>query len=319
MYDRRWECSRLLRGAAAREARASGTLHVVQFNILADGLSAKEPQQGGFADVPRDALEWNYRSKRLVEELFRHDVLPDIVAMQEVDHYEDWFEPVMHSLGYKGHFLSKPNSTCRRSLDPSLSDGCALFWRDDRLTLETVDDVVYDKPEGGKFNQVAILATLRIMGLASPIAVAVTHLRAAKTPEGEQTRRFQAQQLLERLSAKGLPSVVASDLNAASVRGTATAYSPEAYSTMVMHPLALRSAYAQVLGEEPQYTTWKRKRGKEVRHTIDYLFASESIRPLRVLLPPAEEDIDVERLPGWRYPSDHIALMVELSVSLPGA
>jgi mRNA deadenylase 3'-5' endonuclease subunit Ccr4 len=31
-----------------------------------------------------------YRRERLLAEVIRHGVLPDIIAMQEVDHYDDW-------------------------------------------------------------------------------------------------------------------------------------------------------------------------------------------------------------------------------------
>lgn len=299
-----------------REAVSQGgvSLIVVQFNTLADGLSAKEPRKGGFLETPPGSLEFDYRGRRLMEEVFRHGVLPDVVAMQEVDHFEDWFEPIMTSLGYKGRFLSKPNSPCRQSLDPSLSDGCALFWRADKVRMETVEDVVYDNEDGGKFNQVAIIATLRLPGAATPIVVAVTHLAASKTPEGEKIRAIQAGQLLDRLLVKQLPCIIATDLNAVSQQLPTADYPAEAYAAVVNHPMAVRSVYAQALGKEPDYTTWKRKKGKEVQHTIDYLFVSQSIRVQRVLLPPLQEDVDEDRLPSWRYPSDHLALMADLSL-----
>ena len=34
--------------------------------------------------------------------------------------------------------------------------------------------------------------------------------------------------------------------------------------------------------------------------------------PHRVLLPPDDSAVPPERLPGWGYPSDHIALFAEL-------
>jgi hypothetical protein len=37
--------------------------------------------------------------------------------------------PVLRRLGYDGRFVAKPNSPCQHSRDPSLADGCALFWR----------------------------------------------------------------------------------------------------------------------------------------------------------------------------------------------
>ena len=55
--------------------------------------------------------------------------------MQEVDHFHDWFEPRLRDAGYEGRFVKKPHSPCKESLDPSLEDGCALFWRRDLLRL----------------------------------------------------------------------------------------------------------------------------------------------------------------------------------------
>ena len=49
-------------------------------------------------------------------------------------------------------------------------------------------------------------------------------------------------------------------------------------------------------------------------HTIDYVLISDDIGCTRVLMPPADEDIVAARLPGWEYPSDHVALLAQLTL-----
>jgi len=317
LYKRQWIDAPPGRGTVP----TSGVpVRVAQFNILADGLSAMDENKGGFTGSPVGSLEWRYRRARLVYELVRHGDLPDIVAMQEVDHYYDWFAPVLAWLGYEGSFVAKPNSKSKRSLDPSLEDGCALFWRTGTVTLIEQETMNFDKfdqdgaPTGKKSNQVAILATLQRLG-AEPMVVGVSHLKASKRVAGERVRANQAMQLLDRVSKKGLPCIVAIDLNGAPERNPTADYPPEAYPSVMKHMLGLHSVYKDVLGQEPKYTTWKQRAGRPMaKHTIDYIFASPTIGVSRVLSLPEEDDIAKEGLPCWNYPSDHFALMAELRV-----
>ena len=60
--------------------------------LEADGLSARHPSNGGFTESPPESLAWDFRRDRLVAEVFRHfeeEAGPDVVAMQEVDHYDE--------------------------------------------------------------------------------------------------------------------------------------------------------------------------------------------------------------------------------------
>ena len=72
------------------------------------------------------------------------------------------------------------------------------------------------------------------------------------------------------------------------------------------------SAYAHVLGAEPDWTTYTKRGAHVAKHVIDYILLSPGVRVRRVLLPPADDELDPSALPGWRYPSDHVALMAEL-------
>ena len=63
----------------------------------------------------------------IVAEVRRQAPLPDVIAMEEVDHFEQVLA-CLKPLGYTGVFAPKAKSPCARSLDPSLEDGCAMFW-----------------------------------------------------------------------------------------------------------------------------------------------------------------------------------------------
>ena len=80
------------------------------------------------------------------------------------------------------------------------------------------------------------------------------------------------------------------------------------------HPLQLRSAYAEVAGIEPAFTTSHQKALK----TVDYQWftphsGSCALQPLRVLDPPALEGF--HPLPTPDFPSDHICLVVDYGLS----
>ena len=112
----------------------------------------------------------------------------------------------------------------------------------------------------------------------------------------------------------GTAAVVAMlDMNAAPSRSASADYEPEALPA-ALDGGRVRSAYAAALGDEPSYTSWKRRGAKDAKYTIDYVLVSPAVAVRRVLLPPDEDELDAERLPGWRYPSDHVALQAELEI-----
>ena len=176
-----------------------------------------------------------------------------------------------------------------------------------------------NKLRGTASNQVAIVAQMRLRGAAAgaPFVVGVSHLVARKDATGERARAQQAAQFLDACFAAarraGTAAVVAMlDMNAAPARSAAADYEPEALPAAL--GAGVRSAYAAALGAEPAYTTWKRRGAKDAKHTIDYVLVSPAVAVRRVLAPPDEDEIDAARLPGWRYPSDHVALQAELEI-----
>ena len=64
-------------------------------NVLADGLSGNNAGRGGFTLIPPTYLDWTQRSQMLMKALSQTgdgaESLPDIVALQEADHIDDFW------------------------------------------------------------------------------------------------------------------------------------------------------------------------------------------------------------------------------------
>ena len=208
---------------------ASIKLRVLQFNMLADGLSGLRADLGGFAGVSRERgeMEWSRRKELLLHELLQYDA--DILTLQEVDHFYDWLQPAMAERGYTAFFAAKPASPCLEV--SSNADGCALFVRSSKIQCRSVQTLTYavksdgkeedEEGEGGVAgvgaktgrestvplrtqNQVAIIALCEILlppdsSTSKPalLLVATTHLKASKSLTGERCRAMEMRQLLE--------------------------------------------------------------------------------------------------------------------------
>jgi len=69
------------------------------------------------------------------------------------------------------------------------------------------------------------------------------------------------------------------------------------------------------------YTTWKTRGKSTVMRVIDYIFYNKQdfsdnvINCTHVLAPPCETEMEPTHLPGFRYPSDHIAIGAKFKLS----
>jgi nocturnin len=289
---------------------------IMQFNLLADGLSGLHPEKGGFLGTPPEALDWDSRRWRLLEEIVRFDA--DIVCLEECDHFDDWFEPQLAALDYEGVFQKKPKSKC---LDfCTLEDGCAIFWRKDKFSLVAKQMIFYSKvdPAPNTHNQVAVVLTLKPIGGAATSAfmIACTHLKAEKTAEGEAVRELEAGLLLDVMqeaqegSPGQMPLIVCADLNAAPHAGK---YEALAYPAVLRHPLEMKSVYgSKGADSEPPFTTYKERKDKVSCHTIDFIFHNDQVEPVSLLEIP--DKAGMIAMPNYRYPSDHFSLVSNLRI-----
>ncbi|KAI1887682.1 hypothetical protein AGOR_G00192830 [Albula goreensis] len=311
------ECEEVLRNRPPRLHRTfvlpkNHTYHgrpirVMQWNILAQALGEGKDS---FVQCPLDALNWAERKYLILEEILTYR--PDILCLQEVDHYFDTFQPILNSLGYHGTFCPKPWSPCLDVEHNNGPDGCALFFSRDRFEL--VDSASIRLVAAMlKTNQVAIVQTLRCRETGSPLCVAVTHLKARSG--WERLRSAQGSDLLRNLQTatggcEGVPLLVCGDFNAEP--------SEDVYRRFSSSSLDLDSAYKQLSADgqtEPPYTTWKIRPTGESCNTLDYIWYSRhALRVEAVLEFPTADQIGPNRLPSYNYPSDHLSLVCDFSL-----
>uniref|UniRef100_A0A671VZ03 Nocturnin n=1 Tax=Sparus aurata TaxID=8175 RepID=A0A671VZ03_SPAAU len=290
-------------------------IRVMQWNILAQALGEGKD---GFVRCPLDALKWQERKYLILEEILTYR--PDIVCLQEVDHYYDTFQPIMASLGYQGSFMAKPWSPCLDVEQNNGPDGCALFYRRSRFSLQATAHLRLSAMMLPT-NQVAIVQTLNCQATGQQLCVAVTHLKARSG--WERLRSAQGADLLQSLrsitSGRGgtsqsqampgsIPLVVCGDFNAEP--------SEDVYRRFSSSPLGLNSAYKLLSSDgetEPAYTTWKIRPSGESCSTLDYIWYSHDALSVECLLDiPTEEQIGPDRLPSYHYPSDHLSLLCDI-------
>ena len=194
------------------------TLSVVQYNVLAEGLSNPEMSpDAGFNSMPPEHMRWAHRGALVLERLIEADA--DIVCLQEVDHYRDSVEPAMRAAGYAGLYREDEWSPCRANTNGALKDGVALFYRRSKLELvgchfpfaPRENKNPSDARDAGK----SVAARFRVRCADPEIAsgprfgeyvnatetfIACTaHFAAAKTEEGETRRTRQASALFREL------------------------------------------------------------------------------------------------------------------------
>ncbi|KAL8207078.1 UNVERIFIED_CONTAM: hypothetical protein K2H54_043977 [Gekko kuhli] len=280
-------------------------IRVMQWNILAQALGEGKDN---FVQCPVEALRWEERKCLILEEILAYQ--PDILCLQEVDHYFDTFQPLLSRLGYQCTFFPKPWSPCLDVERNNGPDGCALFFLKDRFTLISSDNMRLTAMKL-KTNQVAIAQILKCNETSKLFCIAVTHLKARNG--WERFRSAQGADLLQKLGSitqdAEIPLIVCGDFNAEPTE--------EVYKEFSNSSLNLNSAYKLLSANglsEPPYTTWKIRPSGECRHTLDYIWYSQHALQVNAALNLlTEEQIGPNRLPSFNYPSDHLSLVCDFS------
>eukprot|EP00929_Paragymnodinium_shiwhaense_P065165 TRINITY_DN326_c0_g1_i3.p1 TRINITY_DN326_c0_g1~~TRINITY_DN326_c0_g1_i3.p1 ORF type:complete len:1910 (+),score=270.45 TRINITY_DN326_c0_g1_i3:135-5864(+) len=325
LYPRAWWRASV--DAVEEHARAGGgvRLRVAHFNVLADSTCTTAQDMGELESSPAHALPFQYRRWRLLEEMMRHGDPPDVIALQAVDHFEDWFEPELRKLGYEGRFVAPRGSQAARQS----AAGCALFWRTAVLMLDYVRTLNFGATTSRlqACGEVALLGYFRLRHHAQrdPVVVAAARFASGCQADGERVRKQQVHQLLDHLQAE-LPNqhvILACDLES---DPRSVDVGPEAYALFQKHQLCMQSAYKDVLGSEPVCTHRRprspdsghaggRRRREQVSHCFDYIFTTNNVGASQVLLPPSDRTLEgCSSLPDWMYPSNHFLLMADLLV-----
>jgi len=339
-------------GARRKDDRSDQEFTVMQFNALAEGLSsgpcAKKPfivdadvdpyaqsdekqnnngdnsnsegGYGGFSSIPcpEIALDFSLRRWRIVEVLLRSvrdGSLFDLVAMQEIDRYRGFFSPVLRLFGYDGLFMPKTRSPCVRM--GWYSDGSCLLWRSDAFELLSERRRMFRVG-----SQVYIVAVLRHIPTGRSVVAAVTHLKASGG--NEEVRCRQMEELLdviadarENLRERGEDDaavLIMGDFNTdgETVRKVLDFRLQGKGGSGADTPIL--SAYEVNPPSDSLYTTWK-IRDTETRRVIDYIFySSNSLMCRATLQVPPGDQLEASKLPGLKYPSDHVAIAARFRI-----
>lgn len=278
-------------------------IRVMQWNLLAQGLSGGADN---FIACPKGALKFETRKLRVLEEILRYR--PDIVCLEEVDFYDYLFEKLSKQ-GYLGVFKEKVNSPCLYQEGSIGPDGCAIFYNPVKVLMSKSDSIILHE-NGNQSNQVAIIAQFQTKTSAGTVfSVGTTHLKAKRGYD--QNRKLQGEFITKYLedNCSDAPVIFCGDFNAESKEPV--------YAVMKGCSLGLSSAYSTLSADnsEPKYTTWKiRPKGEEC-HTIDYIwYTKKGLKVKAVLNVASDDEIGKDRLPSFRYPSDHLSLVCDFIV-----
>jgi nocturnin len=305
--------------AASSDASYGPPLTVLSWNVLADGLA----QHGRFTRCPPAALEWAARRGPVLEEILAAGA--DVVCLQEVNKYDE-LSAALSTAGYRGAFFAKPSSPAAALGFPA--DGCALFWRRDRLELMSVAGRPFAAQQAGGVNSVQglLLATFAdTSDRGRPVAVACVHLKAKAGPGNDELRGAQAADAAAALrcaadaadAAAPLHTpppllLLAGDFNAGPASEATAAAAGAGFASVWGDGGGGRGgAPAPPRAPAPPApdTTYKWRDGAFARRCSDYIFVAGG-EAVAVRRPPR----DVARacpdgLPCAAYPSDHIAVV----------
>ncbi|KAK5660177.1 hypothetical protein OQA88_13647 [Cercophora sp. LCS_1] len=98
---------------------------VMTWNILCDKFATTSL----YGYTPSDALSWDYRKERIMEEIRERDA--DILCLQEIatDVFREFFSPELAKQGYKGIHWPRPKAKTMSEKDAQAVDGCAVFFK----------------------------------------------------------------------------------------------------------------------------------------------------------------------------------------------
>lgn len=189
------------------------SMRIVSWNVLADCYIH------GQSDLDEETMKtrsWDYRQLSIRECIESFDA--DILCLQESDHYDDFYRPVLKELGYKTKFLKRPTKR----------DGCLTCYRANRFQLVAHKELNLDcltfidstdrRATKSKFfkNNVALLCCLLDVVTKRTFIAANCHIHW--NPMLEDVKFAQVSYIVEQLAVfraehGGIPVVYAGDFN----------------------------------------------------------------------------------------------------------
>eukprot|EP01023_Acetabularia_acetabulum_P066510 TRINITY_DN8994_c0_g1_i3.p1 TRINITY_DN8994_c0_g1~~TRINITY_DN8994_c0_g1_i3.p1 ORF type:complete len:307 (-),score=40.56 TRINITY_DN8994_c0_g1_i3:418-1338(-) len=279
-------------------------IRVLQWNVLADGLA----QNGDFVKINQpELLSWDKRKNLVIQELKRFD--PDLICLQEVNHFDDFLKPELQLQGYEGSFQAKPKSVAESY--GFKSDGIAIFFKSSRFKSVVCQGDCYTNRDSKEVqNQVWMFVDLIDKLSQTQIRLVTTHLKAKLGEENDYQRLLQVQQLLDILQNRGKNDKQAVILTGDFNCGLETQACKYVESNSNLMKIWDESAAVSAM----PFTTWKIRSKGEIQHTIDYIWYDPKVLNFSGLFSiPQASEIGEDALPNSTYPSDHISVVVDLN------
>ncbi|ETP48970.1 hypothetical protein F442_05397 [Phytophthora nicotianae P10297] len=193
---------------------AASTFRFMSFNVLADYLVINDRENEPAKHHQK--YDWEYRSVRLMKEILRWS--PHIVNLQEVDHFEDFFEPRMKKAGFVGVY--------KRRTGENTHDGCAIFVKKSMFRIVSSHPIEYhvlDHPVLDRDNiaLTAVVEAKNSVGGPSPARFVVTNTHLLSNPNRGEIKLAQLGMLLKHLTSLRkehnaiLPVLLSGDFNLA--------------------------------------------------------------------------------------------------------
>lgn len=247
---------------------SSVNISITTMNTLADICADTSPM--GFPNVDPSILSWEHRKYLLIDEITRCSA--DFICLQEVDHWEDWFQPQLQQLGYEGYYAKGERH------------GLVLAWKKhwslirEIMAVQLIDNA----------SQRALYGVFEYKDKS--VLIITTHLKAKK-PFADI--RLQQGQALLRIAEQHPMCLLVGDFNA----------SPDEPVVQLIN-----GQFESSFKDQP-YTTAK-VREHLTCHTIDYVWYKGMHLTKKINIPPVETLLP-HYLPRVDYPSDHFSLSAE--------
>ncbi len=257
--------------------------------------------------------------------------LPDLLCLEELSNYWDFFKPELGSLGYDSVYVKRPSVHGTSWSGVEKHDGCGIFFMKDRFRLVHEHSINFQDMH----DRVALLLLLEDLaakvgeeGKRSLLLVANTHLYWDPKQVEDQLNElkqveigiFNMKQMVKNTYGQSsLPIILCGDFNNSP---SSKIYAYMQNSFLKECNIKFRSAYDTYgllqkekqhspesdeenssdtskgfINNEPQHTTVTSRR----KETIDYIWYSEDLlRPTHLLEIPAEDVLRKEEGPeGW--------------------
>lgn len=311
------------------DLNSSKIFKILSYNILADCYADPD----WLKQSKKEDLEFKARSLKILKQIQGFDC--DIICLQEVDHYHDFYKKQFDDLGYKNIYV--------RKLGPK-HDGVLIGVKSDRyeivnsVELDLNSDPEYANHPDFQRGSVALFAKIRdIQNPKIEINVLCTHLYW--DPKFEHVKYLQTSvicKFLENKLEKDENVVICGDFNSmpscrlvqmlmtknAPVKNDKETLNSEGLEIMNKIYSGLGSVfkrfefdnvyrhYGKLTGqadrEYPSYTNYT----DGFKDTLDYIFFSKKDFEVKGMLKlPTPEEINSKTLPNGEHPSDHLPIV----------